>query len=1063
MRSVHRSLLITAMTVLLTGITPAAAAPSTPQAAPDAAVRSGTVTLITGDQVTLHTLPGGKPGVTIKPAPGRERVSFTQGIGERGAISVYPFDAMAFVVAKKLDERLFNITDLVADQHARGGKVPLIVRYPTTEIAQRRTADLRIDGAEVRRVLPSINAVSAMVPQSEATRFWKGVHPSSPAQASGFADGIEKISRDGTAKPLDADTVGLIGAPAAWQRGQTAKGVKVAILDSGIDAAHPDLTGRIKETKDFTEAGIADDVGHGTHVAGIIAGTGPQPGVAPGADLYIGRVCEVWGCQDTAIIAGMEWAAQLGAKVVNLSLGGGPTDGTDELSQAVNTLTAKYGTLFVIAAGNEGADQSVGTPGAADAALTVGSSTKDGQLSHFSSRGPRVGDHAVKPEITAPGYAIIAARAAGTSMGYPINDRHTLASGTSMATPHVTGAAAILAGQHPDWSPARLKAALTSTSEPLSGPSVFEQGAGQVDIDRATARPVYAEPAVLNLTKTKRATITYRNDSDRPVRLDLRLPTGITADQKQFTLPAKGSAAVEFTAAAGATGGHLITARGGGDVVRTGVSTGLPGRPQHHVKIGTIDRNGAENGAVGEGFYAFGVVLAAHDLSTYLLGGVGGGQPVQGDVPAGRYTAFSWIPAVIDGRPPWEPSWTLVSQEVQLNKDTELVLDGRKAVEVTSTLNGVKPESSQTGDSFGFAGDFSVWAIQHNYGKGYVVPAKTPDMVYTTHQLIRNVPGSTKCGLGGASCAIGAVSAGTIDGTPIAPADADLATVHTDAGAPYGPTTVSRLDFAVNTASSGAPPGYFSAEGNAPGTLTAHYYNRGGAGWFSHLLPPTNISLQRQAMRQYAAGTEHTEAWAKSLLSPRVSERASVRTGNLMELDVNLASDNVTDHYGGISGDSKLELYRNGKLVDGFGTDTGLFQVPAARDRYRLVASGVQDTSAYNRASATWEFRSQRTSAATALPLSTVRFSDPLREKGITLIPFRVDRTATSGRTREVTVETSFDDGKTWTKAHVLVIGDYGVAKIQGPATGFLSLRAGAKDSDGNSVTQEVLHMRELG
>ena len=123
----------------------------------------------------------------------------------------------------------------------------------------------------------------------------------------------------------------------------------------------------------------------------------------------------------------MEWAAAEGAKVVNMSLGGGPTDGTDPLSQAVNDITAQTGTLFVVAAGNEGQDESVGTPGAAASALTVGAVDRNDQLAEFSSRGPRQGDAGLKPEITAPGVGIIAARAAGTAMGEPVDNLYTAA------------------------------------------------------------------------------------------------------------------------------------------------------------------------------------------------------------------------------------------------------------------------------------------------------------------------------------------------------------------------------------------------------------------------------------------------------------------------------------------------------------------------------------------------------------------------------------------------------------------------------------------------------------
>ena len=107
-------------------------------------------------------------------------------------------------------------------------------------------------------------------------------------------------------------------------------------------------------------------------------------------------------------------------------------------------------------------------------------------MSAFSSRGPRTGDSAIKPDIAAPGEDIVAARAAGTGMGTPLDQYYTAASGTSMATPHVAGAAAILAQQHPDWTAGQLKAGLMSAARPVDG-TVYAQGAGRLDVGRAVA------------------------------------------------------------------------------------------------------------------------------------------------------------------------------------------------------------------------------------------------------------------------------------------------------------------------------------------------------------------------------------------------------------------------------------------------------------------------------------------------------------------------------------------------------------------------------------------------
>ena len=158
------------------------------------------------------------------------------------------------------------------------------------------------------------------------------------------------------------------------------------------------------------------------------------------------------------------------------------------MAQAVETLTQQHGTLFVAAAGNDGPSQgTVNSPAAAPSALAVGAVDAEDALADFSSRGPVVGSRALKPEIVAPGVDIIAARAAGTTMGEPIDAHYTRASGTSMATPHVAGAAAVLAQVHPDWDAAKLKAALVGAADPATGGDPYEVGAGRLNLAKAMA------------------------------------------------------------------------------------------------------------------------------------------------------------------------------------------------------------------------------------------------------------------------------------------------------------------------------------------------------------------------------------------------------------------------------------------------------------------------------------------------------------------------------------------------------------------------------------------------
>ena len=267
-----------------------------------------------------------------------------------------------------LDKRLFNVTQLLADGYddAHTDQLPLIVTY--TDAAARARTQAVPSGADQgphpqqhpgrgadrgpRRTPPTSG------PRSPAARRRRRA----PATQPSFAGGIAKVWLDGKVKADLADTTAQIGAPEVWAAATPAQGVDVAVLDTGVDTDHPDLAGRIAEPASFVpDEDVTDRHGHGTHVASTIAGTGAasdgkEKGVAPGARLHIGKVLDNDGSgQDSWIIAGMEWAARdQHAKIISMSLGGGPTDGTDPMSQAVNALSAETGALFIIAAGNAG-------------------------------------------------------------------------------------------------------------------------------------------------------------------------------------------------------------------------------------------------------------------------------------------------------------------------------------------------------------------------------------------------------------------------------------------------------------------------------------------------------------------------------------------------------------------------------------------------------------------------------------------------------------------------------------------------------------------------------------
>jgi subtilisin family serine protease len=612
----------------------------------------------------------------------------------RDDIYVVPGDAAPLVSSGVLDRRLFNVSGLVRQGYddRRSAVLPLLAEYPDS----RSLSQAAPVGARRIRTLTSVNVAVVMASKSEAPRFWAAIK----GTGARLAGGVRRLWLDGkVTAALDA-SVPQVGAPAAWKAGYTGKGVTIAVLDSGYDTDHPDLAGRVDASRNFIGFGTVEDkTGHGTHVASIALGSGAASkgkyrGVAPDARLAVGKVLNDEGSgQVSWMIAGMEWAAaEAKAKVVNMSLSGPPTDGTDPLSQAVNVLSRKHGTLFAIAAGNYGEDDSVTTPAAADEALAVASVTKTDELSEFSSRGPRVIDSAMKPELAAPGSDIVAARATGTAPSDAVDENYSRRSGTSMATPHIAGAAAILAQQHPDWSGARLKAALISTAKPVDGQGPTAVGAGRLDIERATTQAVQASTGRVdaylkwpNVGLPPRAhTVTYHNAGSAPVELHLSMalanrggqpaPDGMaTLGASRITVPAGGQAtgSVVVRPEPGIsdtyTGVLLASSSDGAVTVRTPVSV-FQEPERYDLTVKLTNRAGATPGP--EGAYFDVVNTETGEIVTQRDG-------ARQRLPRGRYAVLA---EVTDVRPGREPSRTfLANPEVALNADTTIQLDARKA------------------------------------------------------------------------------------------------------------------------------------------------------------------------------------------------------------------------------------------------------------------------------------------------------------------------------------------------------------------------------------------------
>ena len=305
-------------------------------------------------------------------------------------------------------------------------------------------------------------------------------------------------------QPLLVDSVPALRVPAVWATGHRGTGIRVAVVDTGIDVAHPDFSSRIAAFQDFSGAGAVDDVGHGTHVAGIVAGAGAvYRGVAPEATLVVAKALAASGGTEDAVLAAMSWASRQAVQVMNLSLGG-PGSPHSPLSREVDALAAE-GILVVVAAGNAGpGGGTLSSPGDARGALTVGAAEKDGRLAFYSSRGPVPGARYRKPDLVAIGGGVTHGAACAYGSGVAsaravvldrdrcvVPPRYVRMSGTSMAAPHVAGICALLleAGGSSRGTPVTraraVRAALLRSCRPIAQVGLDDAGAGLVDAEAA--------------------------------------------------------------------------------------------------------------------------------------------------------------------------------------------------------------------------------------------------------------------------------------------------------------------------------------------------------------------------------------------------------------------------------------------------------------------------------------------------------------------------------------------------------------------------------------------------
>jgi serine protease AprX len=373
-------------------------------------------------------------------------------------------------------------------------------------------------GGTVTANLPIIGGFAAMIPQNAV-----GYLSSNAA--------VRVVSADAVVLPQDVPPASgapsvyrdVVGATTANAAGRSGAGVTVAIVDSGVSDV-PDLAGRLVSVTDPTtgqpatcvnlssEAGCADSYGHGTFVAGLIAGNGASsggtfPGVAPQANVLALKLSGADGASNVGkVLAAIQWVLVnkdvYGIKVLNLSL---RVDSSlsyrlDPVNTAVERAWSA-GIVVVVSAGNMGGGaHTIAKPADDPWVISVGSvddrgtaSLGDDVVSNFSSRGPTTPDGLAKPDVAVPGRSLVSLRSPGSAVDaqYPafVDGSYRRGSGTSFSSGIVSGAAAVLLADDPTLSNDRVKFELMSSGRPVPGTTANDVGAGVFDIEAARNAP----------------------------------------------------------------------------------------------------------------------------------------------------------------------------------------------------------------------------------------------------------------------------------------------------------------------------------------------------------------------------------------------------------------------------------------------------------------------------------------------------------------------------------------------------------------------------------------------
>ena len=736
----------------------------------------------------------------------------------------------------------------------------------------------------------------------------------------------------------------------------------------------------------------------------------------------------------------------------------------------------------MLAAGNDGPDPgTVGSPGDVDAALTVGAVDRDEQIARFTSRGPRIGDNGIKPDITAPGVDIVAARAKGALPDFPEvgpGGRYTSLDGTSMATPHVAAAAAILVQEHPDWTHAQIKAGLMASARPNTALGVFDQGAGRIDLAGATTATVTANPASVSFgnqswphsddTPVVR-TVTYHNAGKTPVTLTLALPAK-GADGKPLparlfrlsaptlTVPAGGDAAATVTAD---TKGTTRTGLFSGELLATGGGRTVPTPIAVYAEPETYPLAVTVKGPDGKAAPSADVVVIGADTSVFIDATPESTGTATVQVPKGRYAVagFVW------GGDEKTPTVVLVDPQVTVDRAQAVAMDARtgRPLQVSVPRTDAAVSSADVGfDMSTPAGTVpagvrgSTPFATARVGTGQAVPGFTARAAI---QLAR--PGSNGqftdspyvynlawFGKGGYPAAV-----------PASVTDAQLAHVQADLGAQGGQTSLAE---GVLLPGGTASAGFVSLLDQQVPKVVDEYFTTGSGQQWENV-----VGSSSGTATAYRAGHSYREIWNRGVFGPGLTPDgvSFSRTGEKLIFAPSLYTDGAGRS--GSSGDAHGTLYQGGAKVAEFqaGQPPQLTFLNAGAAQYTATVEADRGApfDLSTRVEASWTFRSAHVPGATSKPIPAlaVRFTPALDANSgapagaDVAVPVVVDRQGGAGAPRTLTVQVSFDDGKTWRDSPV----KDGKLTVHDPAGhGFVSFKAAAADGAGNAMTETIIH-----